>query len=202
MCTTHNSQKAGFQEEFLLLIFRPFYSSYTSASHLQYSCLWHTPQHNLAWCNPISSQWYSYHDSRWTKMNSFSRAINTLLNLHLTSKPKLWKPDPFNGSDQHKLWTFILQCKLNFQPKRIYSKMRRTKVNYSLSYPKGLTLDCFKHALLDVVKNGFSNLTEKGWINRKKMFWIHQGKALKRLSWKRRAWTGVVPIGKLAPKET
>src|SRR5882724_4217207 len=44
------------------------------------------------------------------KANSLARAINNLIKSNmLTSRPKLCKPDPFNGSDPHKLQTFVLQ---------------------------------------------------------------------------------------------
>src|SRR5882724_8086310 len=45
----------------------------------------------------------------------FAEAISKVLKMNSSSKPKLWEPDPFDGSDPHKLCTFILQCKLNFQ---------------------------------------------------------------------------------------
>jgi len=46
---------------------------------------------------------------------AFAKAINKIVNTnHSHSKPKLWEPDPFDGSGSHKLHTFILQCKLYF----------------------------------------------------------------------------------------
>src|SRR5882724_2528328 len=45
----------------------------------------------------------------------FAEAIGKVLITNNSSKPKLWEPDPFNGSNSRKLRTFILQCKLNFQ---------------------------------------------------------------------------------------
>jgi len=47
--------------------------------------------------------------------NAFAKAINKIVKANYSSsKPKLWEPDPFDGSDSQKLCTFILQCKLNF----------------------------------------------------------------------------------------
>src|SRR5882724_1044050 len=48
------------------------------------------------------------------KATEFTEAISKGLKMNNSSKPKLWEPDPFDGSDSHKLHTFILQCKLNF----------------------------------------------------------------------------------------
>src|SRR5882724_3892221 len=45
---------------------------------------------------------------------AFTEAIGKVLKMNNSSKPKLWEPDPFNGSNSCKLCTFILQCKLNF----------------------------------------------------------------------------------------
>jgi len=44
---------------------------------------------------------------------TFAEAIGKVLKMN-SSKPKLWEPEPFDGSDSWKLCTFILQCKLNF----------------------------------------------------------------------------------------
>src|SRR5882724_6461449 len=35
----------------------------------------------------------------------FAEAISKVLKMNNSSKPKLWEPDPFNGSDPHKLRT-------------------------------------------------------------------------------------------------
>src|SRR5882724_1147136 len=45
---------------------------------------------------------------------AIAEAIGKVLKTNSNSKPKLWEPDPFDGSDPCKLRTFILQCKLNF----------------------------------------------------------------------------------------
>jgi len=47
--------------------------------------------------------------------NAFANTIDNKVKANYSSsKPKLWKPDPFNGSDSLKHFTLILQCKLNF----------------------------------------------------------------------------------------
>src|SRR5882724_9879457 len=77
-------------------------------------------------------------------------AIDKLIQSHPSiSKPKLWKPDPFNGSNP-KFHTFIFQCKLNFRDCKDLFNNEETKVNYSLSYLKGIALDCFEPTLLDL----------------------------------------------------
>ena len=61
-------------------------------------------------------------DTLATEMNQeeaetlrFVTAIDKLVQSHPSmSKPKLWEPDPFDGSDPKKLHTFIFQCKLKF----------------------------------------------------------------------------------------
>ena len=66
------------------------------------------------------------------------------------SKPKLREPDTFDSSDPRKLHTFILQCKLNFRDRKDLFEEEAAKVNYALSYLKGIALDCFEPALLDL----------------------------------------------------
>ena len=55
----------------------------------------------------------------------------------------------FDGSDPKKLHTFLLHCKLNFQDCPDLFPDGSTKVNYVLSYLKGLALECFEPGLLD-----------------------------------------------------
>ena len=66
-----------------------------------------------------------------------------------TLSMKVWDPDPFNGSDPKKLWGFLLECKLNFwaQPKAIQSD--NAKVNYAMSFLKGMALNYFELFLDD-----------------------------------------------------
>ena len=78
-------------------------------------------------------------------------AIDKLIQSHpSTSKPKLTKPDLFDGSNPKKLCTFIFQCKLNFRDHKNLFNNEETKINYAISYLKGITLDFFKPMLLDL----------------------------------------------------
>src|SRR5882724_6390258 len=83
--------------------------------------------------------------------NSLSKAINNLIKSNTsTSRPKVHKPNPFDGSDLCKLQTFILQCKLNFWDQKDQFENEEDKVNYALSYLKRLALDFFEPALLGI----------------------------------------------------
>src|SRR6266481_4708181 len=75
-------------------------------------------------------------------------AIDRVVKSNLLNKVKLWDPDPFDRSDTWKLHTFILQCKLNFRDHSDPFQDDTMKVNYMLSYLKGMALDCFKPVLL------------------------------------------------------
>src|SRR5882724_3338095 len=83
---------------------------------------------------------------------TLTEAICKVFKMNNSSKPKLQEPDPFDGSNSHKLCTFILQCNLNFQDCKDMFKDDIDKVNYVLSYLKGTALDCFKFAILDPIK--------------------------------------------------
>src|SRR5882724_9216348 len=50
-------------------------------------------------------------NSHEAEATAFTEAISKVLKTNNSSKPKLWEPDPFDGSNSHKLHTFILQCK-------------------------------------------------------------------------------------------
>ena len=78
-----------------------------------------------------------------------ANTINALVQSNVPSKVKLREPDTFNGSDQKKLRTFLLHCKLNFQECPDLFPDGTTKVNYVLSYLKRSALECFKPGLLD-----------------------------------------------------
>src|SRR5882724_6730999 len=83
---------------------------------------------------------------------TITEAIGKVLKTNNSSKPKLWEPDPFNGSNSHKLRTFILQCKLNFQDFKDLFEDDTNKVNHVLSFLKGTALDCFESAILDPIE--------------------------------------------------
>src|SRR5882724_3434746 len=91
-------------------------------------------------------------NSHEAEATTFTEAISKVLKTNNSSKPKLWEPDSFDGSDSCKLCTFILQCKLNFQDHKYMFEDDTNKVNYILSYLKGTALDCFKSAVLDPIK--------------------------------------------------
>src|SRR6266481_3198177 len=76
-------------------------------------------------------------------------AIDRVVKSNLPNKVKLQDPDPFDGSDTQKLHTFILQCKLNFCDRIDLFQDDTMKVNYMLSYLKGMALDCFEPVLLE-----------------------------------------------------
>src|SRR6266481_809782 len=75
-------------------------------------------------------------------------AIDQVVKSNLPNKVKLQDPDPFDGSNTWKLRTFILQCKLNFRDRSDLFQDEMTKVNYMLSYLKGMALDCFDPTIL------------------------------------------------------
>jgi len=55
--------------------------------------------------------------------NTFAKATNTIVkaNYSSSSKPKLWEPNPFDGSDSQNLCTFIL----------LKTKLLRSSRNFS-----------------------------------------------------------------------
>ena len=65
-----------------------------------------------------------------------------------TSRTKVQEPDQFDGTDSHKLWVFLVQCKLNFQncPKAFC--LDHAKVTFAQSYLKGIALEWFEPDLL------------------------------------------------------
>src|SRR6266481_462223 len=77
-------------------------------------------------------------------------AIDRVVKSNLPNKVKLRDPDPFDGSDTQKLCTFVLQCKLDFCDCSDLFQDDTTKVNYMLSYLKGMALDCFEPMLLEM----------------------------------------------------
>src|SRR5882724_3856419 len=88
-----------------------------------------------------------------TKAQEFAKNISKLFQSSTKpakSKPKLREPNTFDSSDPRKLHTFILQCKLNFHDQKDLFEDEAAKVNYALSYLKGIALDCFEPAPLDL----------------------------------------------------
>jgi hypothetical protein len=73
------------------------------------------------------------------------RSIN---NDNGSSKAKVRKPDPFDGTDPRKLRPFLVQCKLNFQARPKNFRSDRAKVTFTQSYLKGTALEWFEPDLL------------------------------------------------------
>jgi len=69
-------------------------------------------QHGSAHIDPVDDE--TPVSNSQAEATAFTEAISKVLKTNNSSKPKIWEPDPFNGSDSHKLCTFILQSKLNF----------------------------------------------------------------------------------------
>src|SRR6266481_1724588 len=72
---------------------------------------------------------------------ALASAIDQVVKSNLPNKVKLQDPDLFDRSDTQKLHTFILQCKLNFRDHSDLFQDDTMKVNYMLSYLKGMPLD-------------------------------------------------------------
>ena len=65
------------------------------------------------------------------------------------SHSKVREPDPFDGTDTTKLQTSLVQLQLNFNDRpRAFSKDWR-KVNFAISYLKGIALAHFKNTLIE-----------------------------------------------------
>ena len=79
-------------------------------------------------------------------------------------KVKIRDPNIFDGSDLKKLRGFLLQCKLNFWSKPKHFCTEQLKVNYSLSFLKGTTLDYLKPFLANDPAN------KPIWLNDYELF--------------------------------
>src|SRR6202162_4930649 len=65
------------------------------------------------------------------------------------SRSKVQEPDPFDGTDPTKLRTFLVQLQLSFNDRpRTFSDDRR-KVNFAISYLKGIALAHFENSLIE-----------------------------------------------------
>ena len=62
---------------------------------------------------------------------------------------KVWEPDPFNGTDPTKLWTFLVQLQLSFNDWSHTFTDESWKVNFAISYLKGITLAHFETSLIE-----------------------------------------------------
>ncbi|KIK77802.1 hypothetical protein PAXRUDRAFT_16706 [Paxillus rubicundulus Ve08.2h10] len=88
-------------------------------------------------------------------MTALANAVCGLADItrrNLTSEPsqhtKVQEPDTFNGTNTCKLYTFIVQCELNFQDRPCAFWTDRAKVTFAQSYLKGMALKWFEPDLL------------------------------------------------------
>ena len=70
------------------------------------------------------------------------------------AKTKLRAPDPFDGTETNKLQFFLVQCQLNFADRPSAFTTDRAKVNYAMSYLKGIALAWFEPYYLKVATPG------------------------------------------------
>ena len=66
-----------------------------------------------------------------------------------TPKSHARKPDPFAGTDPHKLQPFLLQCELFFLNNQRQYSSNEDKVNFTLSYLTGTALEYFEPSIAD-----------------------------------------------------
>src|SRR6202041_3233319 len=66
-----------------------------------------------------------------------------------SSRTKVREPDPFDGTDPAKLRTFLVQLQLSFNDRPSAFGNCRRKVNFAISYLKGMALAYFKTSLLE-----------------------------------------------------
>src|SRR3984957_18503426 len=66
-----------------------------------------------------------------------------------SSRTKVQDPDPFNGTDPAKLQTFLVQLQLSFNDRLSAFGNGRRKVNFAISYLKGMALAYFETSLLE-----------------------------------------------------
>ena len=74
--------------------------------------------------------------------------------LHKSDEPrkerlKARQPDPFSGSDPHKLQPFLLQCQLYFRNNPRAYPDDESKVNFALSYLRDTALQWFEPSILE-----------------------------------------------------
>jgi len=64
-------------------------------------------------------------------------------------RSKVREPDPFDGTDPAKLWTFLVQLRLSFNDRPHAFADDRNKVNFAILYLKGIALPHFKNSLIE-----------------------------------------------------
>ena len=80
-----------------------------------------------------------------------------------TPSAKVWDPDLFDSFDPKKLQGFLPECKLDFQARPKAFRIENAKVNYAMSFLKGMALDYFE-PFLDTPDN------EPAWLEDYKLF--------------------------------
>jgi Retrotransposon gag protein len=65
------------------------------------------------------------------------------------SRSKVREPDPFDGTDPTKLRTFLVQLQLSFNDRPRAFQSDRRKVNFAISYLKGMALAHFENSLIE-----------------------------------------------------
>jgi len=114
----------------------------------------HKPKHNKG---NLIKNWYK-------AINSLTKSVHKDPS---KSKAKHRDPNTFNGSDlKKKLGGFLLQCKLNFQSKPKSFCTEQSKVNHTLSFLKGTTLDYFGLYLTNDPVN------EPAWLNNSECYFL------------------------------
>src|ERR1700719_1440680 len=85
--------------------------------------------------------------------NNLATAISALARNVRTqgdgSRAKVREPDPFDGTDPTKLRTFLVQLQLSFSDRPRSFGQDDRKVNFAISYLKGLALAHFENALIE-----------------------------------------------------
>jgi hypothetical protein len=84
--------------------------------------------------------------------NDIAQALNfiaTSFNQNRSNSTKIREPDTFDGSDPKKLQSFLVQCQLNFNDRPHAFHSDEKKVNFALSYLKGMALDWFEPGFMD-----------------------------------------------------
>ena len=70
-----------------------------------------------------------------------------------SSRIKIKDPEPFDGSDPRKLTRFLTQCRLQFRDSPTTFADESRKVNFALSYLKGLAFDYFEPYFSDSIEH-------------------------------------------------
>jgi len=93
-------------------------------------------------------------DQTTTLAQAIAMLVSTLSQPQLSqAKPactKVCEPDLFDRSNPEKHCPFLVQCQLNFNDHPTAFLMDSAKVNYALSFLKGIALSWFKPYLLNM----------------------------------------------------